>query len=296
MSPIRLATTASPTTAPLSLTVTGAKLLLKSYFVARQAGLSVSGEIALYAYLVTRALKRETDWVQISTEAIASELDVNERTLTRWLAALADRGWIERRAGLRSDGTREVARTRLPMLSRVRRTCDAQTRDVTRLEPEGQGTITAAEARPVLESLRHAPELTAIADRATRERIRAEITYSILRCALSRLPDLPLRLNVARKKLRERAWRTPRSMPPNFHATFARLVRELEPPEPISGAKVAQRQPAAESHQRGLTPGQYLEAIAHTLNHPTRMSEKETLLDNYPRASSSPPGMSVGVR
>jgi hypothetical protein len=297
MSVARLATEASPTVEPFCLTLSGAKLLLKSYFVARRAGITSAGEIALYAHLTVRALKREADWVQISTEVLARELDVTERTLTRWLGALTELGWIERRSALRSDGTREIARTRIPALTRTAPQADRTKAPVTTLEAAGQGgPITVAEAQPVIEALRFAPELRAVADPAMRERIRGEIVFGVLRCALSRLPDVALRINVARKKLRQRAWKTPRTMPSDFHACFARIQRELAPPPVPVPERVIPRV-AIDAPPRGTTASaaQHLAAIAAHLGHPTHLSEKELLLGTYPRSGCSATPVSRGV-
>lgn len=294
MTASRLATVASPASAPLALTATGAKLLLKAYFAARRAGLAVAGETALYAHLVTRALKREADWVQVSTEVLARELDVNERTMTRWLSALRELGWIERRAASRGDGTLEVARTRIPALTRnsspPRGVTECQ---VAALEPAGQGgSIGLDEAKPILAELAIAPEIRAIGDLATREKICAEVLFAVTRCALSRLPTMQLRLNVARKKLRQRQWRTPRSMPVEFHGAFANLRRAMLGDAPPTQSVVAPMRPresapmpvVARSPQTAMT---HLAAIAAHLSQTTPMSEKQRLLESNPRASCS---------
>lgn len=300
MTASRLATAASPASLPLALTPTGAKLLLKAYFAARRAGLAVAGETALYAYLVTRALKRESDWVQVSTEVLARELDVNERTMSRWLSALRDLGWIERRAASRGDGTLEVARTRIPALTRVSTRSHGPGCEVAALEPAGQGgVVTLDEARPILSELAAAPEIRAIGDLATRERICAEVLFAVTRCALSRLPTMALRINVARKKLRQRQWRTPRSMPSDFHGTFAAMRRaalgatssaEAGPPPHPS----AERSPSREIPRSPQTAMAHMTTIAALLDQTTPLSEKQPLLVTYPRASCSTPPMACG--
>lgn len=288
MTSARLVAHAPPTTNALDLTLSGAKLILKSYFAGRRAGFAVAGEMALYAHLVTRALKREADWVQVATAVLARELDVNERTVTRWLGALREAGWIERRATSRGDGTLEIARTRMPALARQSSTPTPrreQPADVAALAQGGQGTeVTEAEIRPVLEALRDAPELRAIGDRATRTKVTAEIVYAVTRCALSRLPTLPLRINVARKKLRERQWRTPRTMPPDFHARFARFTAPgLEAPASPTVSAPVVTTPLARTES---TARDFLAQIAAKLDssHPTRVSEKKPLLEKSPTA------------
>lgn len=284
----RLVANAPPPTNPLDLTLSGAKLILKSYFAGKRAGFTVAGEMALYAHLITRALKREADWVQVATAVLARELDVNERTVTRWLGSLRDAGWIERHATSRGDGTLEIARTRLPALARQSSTPAPrreQPADVSALAPGGQGTaITDAEIAPVLEALRDAPELRAIGDRATRTKVTAEIVYAVTRCALSRLPTLPLRINVARKKLRERQWRTPRTMPPDFHAQFARFTAPVldGPPSPSTISAVLTT-PLVRTES---TARDFLAQIAAKLgaSHATRVSEKKPLLEKSPTA------------
>ena len=284
----RLVADAPPTKNPLDLTLSGAKLILKSYFAGKRAGFTVAGEMALYAHLITRALKREADWVQVATAVLARELDVNERTVTRWLGTLREAGWIERRAMSRGDGTLEIARTRLPALARPSSSSTArreQLADVASLAPAGQGTeLTDAEIRPVLEALRDVPELRAIGDRATRTKITAEIVYAVTRCALSRLPTLPLRINVARKKLRERQWRTPRTMPSDFHARFARCTTPgLDPAASPSIPAVIPSTPVVRTES---TARDFLAQIAARLDssHATRVSEKKPLLEKSPTA------------
>lgn len=286
MTTLNVALDEAPTKAVLALDARGAKLHLLSYHRARKAGLTPSGELALYALLTLRALKNERDWTQTASSVLAAELDVSERTVTRWLRALAKAGWIARRAVARSDGTLQVARTRMPALDR-HTTASNRVTEISQAAI-GQGREPPiADAEEILSTLSGRTDFQRISDRGLRDRLAAEIVWSATACALARLPTRALALNVALKKIREKQWRTPRTMPSDYPAQLARRLphhfhrAHPEGTAPTFHAPVAATTPDIRTRSVGA---RFLADLARQLDHKTDVSGNSLLLATYQEA------------
>lgn len=279
----------APATKPFVLNLRGAKQQLLIYHRANAAGLVTSGPIALYALITKLALEKDRAWTETPARELAKQLDVHERSITRWFKDLVDCGWIQRRSIARADGTLETART----------TVTALRRDEPAPTPKAASQherIAPPQAREALAAIDARPELRNYADAATRHRVRAEIVWSWHRGWLARLESDQHRVNTAMQMVRDRTWRSPRDMPTDFPALLARelpaefgrtaTVVQLPTREPVP------RNPDVAARTPGIAEFN-VASILKQLGVPTDLSDNKSPLGITPKGGYSAPPLST---
>lgn len=263
----------------------GSKLLRSIYQRAQKHNLKLI-DTALYAALIGRAHAQQRAWVQVPIVVLAGELGENTKAISRSFARLVKAGWVVRHPSFGGAGEHEVTRTELPALhgSRSASGLAARPAQVTTVAPTADHDQTALpleQARAITEDLKSKLEIRSIPVPSRRDQVAAEIAWSVLRCALSRLASREHGVNVALKTLRLGKWKTPRTMPSDFPAILygrlqAKANNQVEKPAPVAASTVAVFRPASR-----VVAGQHLAQIASLLGQGTELSSNKATVGRY---------------
>lgn len=272
----------------------GAKLLRSIYQRARKHKLGLT-DVALYAALIARANSEQRAWIQVPIVVLAGELGVKPKTISRAFAKLATAGWLRRHQSIGGAGEHEVTRTELLALTTSRSTKashhDSVVTQVASAPADAkERDLPIEKARAISEGLKKRVELAAIPVPSRRNQVAAEIAWSVLRCALSRLDSLEHGVNVALKKLRLGQWKTPRTMPSDFPTL---LYRERAASPQATDHAISTPAQTTASTATTVTPfrpasrdvaARHFAQLASFFGQGTEMSSNKATVEGYPES------------